>query len=228
MANKPQFAWLHSSRGKFAHYCEIKEGKARAVCRARTRSWGFPSGQERCPTCLDFTKAVGDLAAVINADAKIIFLDFDGVMVTEGSAKNRTQSRYAGASPVAVTALDRIVRETGAQIIVSSTWRAGGLATMCQVLEEWGVEARPVGCTPDSAKAKTLGDIKLYIAKGRGDEIQAWLDQYPGIKRFVILDDEDHMGHLLPHLIQTDFEHGLTNKHADQAIARLNAEDCHG
>ena len=56
----------------------------------------------------------------------------------------------------------------------------------------------------------------------RGLEIQKWLDKNPGVDKFIILDDDSDMVHLMSHLLQTDGEFGLTNEIADEAIKRLN------
>ena len=49
----------------------------------------------------------------------------------------------------------------------------------------------------------------------RGDEIQQFLDIYK-VKKFVILDDESDMKHLLPRLVQTDFKEGFSLKDLDR------------
>lgn len=41
---------------------------------------------------------------------------------------------------------------------------------------------------------------------------------------FVILDDDDDMGELLPYLVQTDFTHGLTLPLAELAFGVLTCK----
>jgi hypothetical protein len=60
--------------------------------------------------------------------------------------------------------------------------------------------------------------------RGRGHEIQAWLDaraRRQTIESFVILDDSADMAHLLPRLVRTPFATGLGDEHVDQAVAML-------
>jgi hypothetical protein len=60
----------------------------------------------------------------------------------------------------------------------------------------------------------------------RGLEIQAWLDDnadYAGVEKFVIIDDGSDMAHLLPHLVQTFFADGLTEKESQKVIDILNS-----
>ena len=56
---------------------------------------------------------------------KIIFLDFDGVLnppndVIRGTSYDFTETKFG---PKAVINLNKILSETGAYIVVSSTWR---------------------------------------------------------------------------------------------------------
>src|SRR5712672_1139360 len=51
----------------------------------------------------------------------ILFLDFDGVLNSDLSAK-QSGSRYKF-STASVTALNKILQETAARIVISSTWR---------------------------------------------------------------------------------------------------------
>lgn len=152
---------------------------------------------------------------------RIVFLDFDGVL--------RCQLSYslpeylarevvpAPAHPDCVAALNRIIVETDARVVVSSLWREGGLKAMRRYLVGWGVRCKVVGCTPDlSSKAGGL-----YRPVERGTEIQAWLDAHPIVESFVILDDDADMAHLAGRLIQTEFERGLTQEHAARAVEML-------
>jgi hypothetical protein len=149
---------------------------------------------------------------------KIIFLDIDGVLnnleslrLPRTKLKSSTHS-YSAAHPSCIEALNRIITETQARIVVSSTWRGIGLGVLFEIFHEWGIKAMTVGYTP------------LWpIGSERGDEIAEWLSQHPEVTSFVILDDGDDMGQLRHRLVQTDFEVGLTNADADRAIAILNA-----
>lgn len=64
---------------------------------------------------------------------KIIFLDIDGVLNTERwhcqTASNELQDEYGYKfDPVAVTNLSKIIEETGADIVISSSWKFMGLS----------------------------------------------------------------------------------------------------
>lgn len=56
-------------------------------------------------------------------------------------------------------------------------------------------------------------------------EIQAWMDSHSErCDRFVILDDDDDMAHLIPNLIQCNGGDGLTTDVADAVIETLMQE----
>jgi hypothetical protein len=114
-----------------------------------------------------------------------------------------------------VAALNRILADTGALIVVSSSWRIGmNVIELREMLKEWGV----VGKVLDKTPVHGFGD-------NRGDEIAAWLADYEKFRdkpeSFVILDDDADMNGLSPFLVRTLFAAGLTEADADKAIEKL-------
>lgn len=172
---------------------------------------------------------------------KVIFLDIDGVLITSkcfGASRRYTQKEWPlyHADEDAVRNFNRILAETGAVIVVSSTWRYHGMFKVKSALQEWGVDLGPnterlLDMTPDLRAKLDLRlreGLDLYAAVTRGAEIRAWLDAFDradageDIERFVILDDDDNMGGLYGDLIRTDFSAGVTPEIADMVIKRLN------
>jgi hypothetical protein len=148
---------------------------------------------------------------------RIVFLDFDGVLVNEFSFRTMRDQREA-ADPACVAALNAITDATGAAIVVSSTWRRGtSVITLRELLRKWGVTAKVIGKTPSLYE----GSFSLP----RGDEIAHWLKGYArDVEGFVILDDDVDMGDLTPHLVKTKFNDGLTAEHVPQAIEILKGQ----
>lgn len=134
---------------------------------------------------------------------KVIFLDIDGVL-------NTCNGLETGINRGLVEHLNMLVRDSGASVVVSSSWRVAGLRRIRTTLREHGFIGRVSGVTPITG---------LGI---RGLEIQAWLDTCRwSVTGLVILDDNGDMAHLHPHLIQTDYRKGLTPDDVSEAIDRL-------
>ena len=151
---------------------------------------------------------------------KVVFLDIDGVLnsknfIDAGGCTKKTKfpsyvSMFIDCHAVAL--LKEIVDKTGAKIVISSSWRVDPKRT-----PEWFVDLFNTLCgvTFDIiGKTPVLGDF-------RGDEIKAWLKSVD-VDNFVILDDDaDFHKTQMPHLVQTSFDEGLTEKEVAQAIEIL-------
>ena len=115
----------------------------------------------------------------------IIFLDFDGVMVTDRHQEQLTaigqslRDNYgAKFDPACVENLRQIIDSTDADIVVTSTWKMTmGQDGICQMWDDRHLPGKVIGVTPD------IDPIH------RGDEIDAWLDANPGTGRYAIIDD---------------------------------------
>lgn len=148
---------------------------------------------------------------------KLIFLDIDGVMNHE-NFNDRSRLHHGHAfCPVAVQNLREIIKRTGAKIILSSTWRRG----MHQI------EIRELFSNYDLDQY-VLGKTGILENQIRGNEIKELLDgcDEDFVESFVILDDDDDMGELLPFLVLTTgadgIRVGLMAEQRERAIQILN------
>jgi hypothetical protein len=147
----------------------------------------------------------------------VIFLDFDGVLVTRHSWLVHS-AEQARADPDCVRHLNRITTATQASIVVSSTWRHGKtLKGIQEILESWEVAGNVVGMTP--VLRRTEG--RFSFSATRGQEIHAWLEAHAETKKFVILDDDSDIAPYMHRLVKTDIETGLTEAHVPRAIEML-------
>ena len=147
---------------------------------------------------------------------KIIFLDVDGVLNSAKFAQKMFKEEgvriYAEdiLDGHALSLLADIVKNTGAKIVVSSSWRR--IPESIQNLKDWlakyGMEV--YDSTPSTG---------MY----RGDDITAWFNRHPGEHQYAILDDDSDMTVHKSHLVQTEFYTGLTRELADRCIELLNA-----
>lgn len=143
---------------------------------------------------------------------RILFLDFDGVLNSDAfllTVKNR-DNPIALLSRRKVALLNKIVEETGAKVVISSHWRYEfTIGEIRSILEELGFKGQIIGITP------------IIMGMPRGYEIHGWLSGFPGKREFVILDDQDNMDFLSPHLIQTNSSVGLTDENVQQVINKF-------
>jgi hypothetical protein len=135
-----------------------------------------------------------------------VFLDFDGVLVRADGVPSDSDSQLDRSL---IAELNALVQRSGAAVVVSSSWRIAGVDKMRAVLREHGFVGEVVGITP-------------ILGLSRGLEIQAWLDRCAWtVSQIVILDDDDDMAHLLPHLVRTDLRRGLTAANTADALRIL-------
>lgn len=160
---------------------------------------------------------------------KVIFLDIDGVLNHEDYYRWRYEEitinhrdfvhPYSEFSPDSIKQLNRILKETGAEIILSSTWRFDEMDKLQKLFKEVGIERPITDITPD-----------LYNVFNshccRGKEIEKFLNEHPEIDRYVILDDDTDMeDYQLPYFVKTNaYADGLNEERANKAIEILNKD----
>ena len=157
---------------------------------------------------------------------KVIFLDFDGVLNSQEYIESRLdefKGKKVGLDIRAVRRLNSLVMHSGAEIVVSSTWRQRRTRQdLNQVLRDAGFYGEILGMTPTNVNRLPDGS---FSSERRGQEIQAWLDAAPrygiDVDSFVIIDDDSDMAHLKHRLIQTTYATGLLDVHVTQACNML-------
>ncbi len=152
---------------------------------------------------------------------KIIFLDIDGVLNSHKSGINNEGSLIVF-SEEAIHTLNSVIRETGAVVVVSSSWRCSYTQEGMQaLLASKGINCKVVGMTPDLTKLDA--STNLHIAVPRGEEILTWLrETKENVESICIIDDGDDMQSLRSKLVQTTWDSGLLSTHADKIKEKLN------
>jgi len=158
----------------------------------------------------------------------IIFLDIDGVLNSVAFARRTTFTGWPDGhiDPEAVKHLNHLIAETGAKVVISSTWRKMlNHEELAGVLARHGFVGEVIGETPDFYKLESWErpvPAARYGRFERGDEIQAWLDEHgQDVETFVIFDDDADMRHLNNWLVQTSHETGLQAEHVERALTLL-------
>lgn len=151
---------------------------------------------------------------------KVIFLDVDGVMISEESflLTMALGGRVVIFSRKAMKALKLLVKRTGAVVVLTSSWRpmpAYGPTRSYQQL-----------CSSLQRNETPLYGLTPWLEDqdhDRSDEILAWLAEHPA-ERFVIIDDNNRFRNhpeLKERWVQIDPLHGLTRADAERAAALL-------
>ncbi len=134
---------------------------------------------------------------------KVIFTDIDGVLNPKWNKRWYKKC---------VIQYNRIIEETCAKCVVSSSWRVNKqeIRLLQNLFIDQGVFVDVIGFTP-------------VLNLERGFEIKTWLDEYK-VDKFIILDDkmDDIKPYFISGLIQPICYIGLTKELADKAIEYLN------
>lgn len=164
--------------------------------------------------------------------SKIIFLDIDGVLNTKWwytqMDRNTPKDKYGYAfDPNAVANLKKILDETGAEIVISSSWKSYGLSELEEMWQDRGLPGKLIGVTPNSVSDEMLLNADLdhmELFSIRGMEIKEWLSKHgKRVSHYVIIDDMDNMlQEQQPHFVWIDPEVGITEGNVAQAIMILN------
>jgi len=168
---------------------------------------------------------------------RIIFLDIDGVLNHRNTRStllmSETEPLPLPIAPECLTRLNRLVTETGAKIVISSSWRLyAPWKDLGQALSRRGLVADVLGGTPDLVN-DAVWKAHWLICKGvpfaydkleRGWEIREWLAAHPEVTAFVILDDCSDMGTLGPWLVLTHRNSGLEDPDVIRAARLLEQQ----
>ena len=162
---------------------------------------------------------------------KVIFLDVDGALNSEDDLmvyreKNNIKGCifYAEVEDRPLKLLKELVEKSGAKIVVSSSWRIGCKRSGRESIFGIGLYKKLVERLKDYEM--DVYDITPSLSgKQRGDEIREWLQTCESdIENFVILDDDADMCEFTEtNLVQTTYDHGLTEDIITKALQVLEA-----
>ena len=150
----------------------------------------------------------------------IVFLDFDGIVETiyweqdvDGSWLYNTHKYGHNElnNKQAIGWLNELYSKVHYDIVVSSTWRIGMTVKELQNLitkSGFNPEIKVIGMTP-------------VLYQQRGLEIQQWIDDNNFTGKFIIIDDDSDMCHLLPVLVRCDCQLGFTIYDYQKALKLL-------
>ena len=165
--------------------------------------------------------------------SKVIFLDIDGVINTKEwhskMTKDTPKDEYGYAfDPVAVANLAHIIDETGADIVISSSWKFYGVPKLREMWKMRNLPGQILDITPNTVSDEILLNANLeefQLGVCRGNEIKEWLSRHEGkVSNYVIIDDfDDMLSEQEDHVVLTDTLIGITEWDAAKAVKILNS-----
>jgi len=154
---------------------------------------------------------------------KVIFLDFDGVITIPDIKWNISLPH--------IKRVKRICDETGAKLVISSSWQRYGH-------EGENREERVKNWLDGILMKNIKGPIKKFFkdytydmsgrfynefGNMRGSDIKSWLVRNPEVDDYVIIDDEsDMLDEQIFNFVQTDMAFGIQDKEVKLCIDILN------
>ena len=191
---------------------------------------------------------------------KIIYLDIDGVLNCEEAYKSgecryvkhndlpdkdeeRIRNHHQAFYSKSKYWLNKLIKETNAKIVISSTWRASGIEWLKEVWKHEEMEGEiiditpsfintrlgkepysiPRGCEIDYHIRNTMG---LYHINWCKDEQQKYIN-ISGVDNYIIIDDDSDMlycqkNHFLPVLPSPRNKSGFGEEHYKKGLEMLN------
>ena len=152
---------------------------------------------------------------------KVLFLDIDGVLNTnDGNEKHQTKLRRG--KPIdrkKVKRLGKLIRYTGAKLVLHSGWRfwfdenklplRKEAAYLLRLLEKQKLSIYDM--TPDLTTEEIRAAKRFSLVKA--EEILAWLDAHQEVEVWAVLDDLDLQNErVASRQIRTDPSAGLTRE----------------
>jgi hypothetical protein len=165
---------------------------------------------------------------------KIIFLDIDGVLAIPSCLKD---GMWALSDEIQKL-LGKILDQTDAKIVLSSSWRYATLERTKEHMESEGFlfNDKLIGVTIRAYHYLEKGS-KIHLSIPRGVEIKQWIDTHIHSDNgknwerkkvgkdftYIILDDDrDMLLEQKDHFLNTNSEIGLTDDIVERAVAILN------
>lgn len=161
---------------------------------------------------------------------KFIFLDIDGVLVTRKELmKPFKKDRNHDFNKKCVENLEWLLEQTGAEVVISSSWRIGRLEYMRDIFKNRGFKycEKIIGETP-RIHTLVFSDGQNGHWVPRGLEIKIFLEkvlQEKAEASYVIFDDDsDMLLEQAPHFFKTNLDFGLRYSDVIKAQQILGAK----
>lgn len=161
---------------------------------------------------------------------KILFLDFDGVLLPDQLALRQTQENALNKDNYleivefdqhCVDNLNKIIAATHAEIVLSTSWAMGNsISKLSNCLLRNGIDPSNIFEYDDPIHGSWMTPRKMSSL--RSNEIGWWIANHPEISNWVAIDDDPSILHLKTNYVRTNPAIGLSEEAVTKAIAILN------
>lgn len=152
----------------------------------------------------------------------IIFLDIDGVLRPTHSYIGKDEYGQLFVNEC-VDNLRYLIEQTGAKIVISSTWKSSGLIIMKEMWDKRNLPGEVIDLTPNEVDVVDSGNAEFYDLVDRGMELEQWIVNNNFTGSYVILDDiPDFTKEQMCHYVKTNPSIGLTKDNINKAISILS------
>jgi hypothetical protein len=153
---------------------------------------------------------------------KLIFLDIDGVLNnTSGAHQNGSQFKL---DSTCVNLLFDILNQTGAKIVISSSWRHGSTLDNFKLLFKQELYYHKISPAVSDKIINSIIGLTvdgLLLDMTRGGEIRQWLVDNKFNGNYAIIDDIPSIIGDSPYLFATNCKLGITKQDATKIINHL-------
>ena len=160
-----------------------------------------------------------------NHPSKIIFLDIDGVLST-------IRERFRMWDKEAMSNLEKILKETGASIVVSSSWRDSDMQSMLNHFREYecteGIINKIIGVTCRGYNYVIRGS---QLAIVRGNEIKTYIDtvmKYPWhhdktlVDKYKLFNEDGSFKMMFSNILNKDYTYLILDDESDMLYDQRN------
>ena len=160
--------------------------------------------------------------------SKVIFLDWDGVLLTDQSARHQvdqglTVNNYLHTvvfDPHCVHNLLTLIDRSSACVVLSTSWAQGNTwSEISTCLLRNGIDPSLVWEWDDPSERTYMTPRKFNSS--RAHEVQAWMHMHEEVQHWVAVDDDVSIAALAPHAVITDPRRGLDTSSMNNALRAL-------
>ena len=160
--------------------------------------------------------------------AGIIFLDFDGVLLTDANAARQSGEGLSHQNYLSRVEFDsacvgffnKLLNVSGAEIVLSTSWASGNsFSTVANCLMRNGIDPTHIWEYDDPSTREWM--TPRTRDDNRAGEIRTWLREHPQVTAWCAIDDRQEIASLGPSAVVTDPTVGFSAGDLSRALGIL-------